>query len=147
MPKNLVVLAGPTGIGKTSEGIKIAQHFSTEIISSDSRQIFKELEIGTAVPSPKELSEVKHHFIHSHSIFENYNASRFEKDAIELLNKLFKKHELVLMVGGSMLYIDAVYKGIDQMPDADPELRKSLKKQFENEGLENLRRQLKKLDP
>lgn len=147
MPKHLIVITGPTGIGKTSEGIKIARHFNTEIISSDSRQIFRELEIGTAVPSPDELALVKHHLIHSHSIFENYNASRYEEEAIELLEQLFEKHNIVLMVGGSMLYIDAVCKGIDQMPDADPDLRNNLKQKLENEGLESLRRQLKKLDP
>lgn len=147
MPKHLIVIAGPTGIGKTSESIKIARHFNTEIVSSDSRQIFSELTIGTAVPSPKELAQVKHHFIHTHSIFENYNASRYENEAIELLNILFKKHDVVLIVGGSMLYIDAVCKGIDQMPDADPELRENLKNQLEKEGLEKLRRQLKQLDP
>jgi tRNA dimethylallyltransferase len=147
MPKHLIVLTGPTGIGKTSQGIKIARHFNTEIVSSDSRQIFRELEIGTAVPSPEELAKVKHHFVHSHSIFEKYNASRYENEAIELLSKLFEKQEVVLMVGGSMLYIDAVCKGIDQMPDADPELRENLKHQLEKEGLESLRRQLKQLDP
>lgn len=147
MPKHLIVIAGPTGIGKTPEGIKIACHFNTEIVSSDSRQIFRELEIGTAVPSPEELAKVKHHFVHSHSIFEKYNASRYENEAIELLSKLFEKQDIVLMVGGSMLYIDAVCKGIDQMPGADTKLRENLKNQFEKEGLESLRRQLKQLDP
>ncbi|MFW5773617.1 MAG: tRNA (adenosine(37)-N6)-dimethylallyltransferase MiaA [Tangfeifania sp.] len=147
MSKHLIVIAGPTGIGKTSAGINIARHFNTEIVSSDSRQLYKELKIGTAVPSTEELSAVKHHFIHSHSIFDNYNASQYEKEAISLLRQLYKKHDIVLMVGGSMLYIDAVCRGIDQMPDADPELRKNLKNQLETEGLENLRKQLKKLDP
>jgi len=147
MSKHLIVIAGPTGIGKTLTGIKTARHFNTEIVSSDSRQLFKELRIGTAVPSKEELSAAKHHFIHSHSIFDNYNASQYEKEAIGLLKQLFEKHDIVLMVGGSMLYIDAVCKGIDQMPDADPELRKNLKNQLETEGLESLRRQLKKLDP
>ena len=144
--KTLIVVAGPTGIGKTSAGIKLAQHFNTEIISSDSRQIFKELKIGTAVPSENELAAVKHHFIHSHSIHESYNASRYETEALELLENLFLKHGTVLLVGGSMLYIDAVCKGIDIMPDADPEIRKSLKIQLEKEGIESLRLQLKKLD-
>jgi tRNA dimethylallyltransferase len=147
MPKHLIVIAGPTGIGKTPEGIKIALHFNTEIVSSDSRQIFRELEIGTAVPSPEELAMVKHHFVHSHSIFDNYNASRFETEALTLLEKLFLTHNTVLMTGGSMLYIDAVCKGIDQMPDADPELRANLEAQLKEKGLENLRRQLKKVDP
>lgn len=147
MQKYLIVLTGPTGIGKTEVGIKIAKHFNTEIISSDSRQIFKELTIGTAVPGTIELIAVKHHFIQTHSIEENYNASRFENDTLDLINSIFKKHDLVLLVGGSMLYIDAVCNGIDIMPDVDPEIRKSLKEKFENEGLESLRFQLKKLDP
>ncbi|WP_346859548.1 tRNA (adenosine(37)-N6)-dimethylallyltransferase MiaA [uncultured Draconibacterium sp.] len=147
MPKTLVVLTGPTGIGKTSVGIKIAQHFNTEIISSDSRQIFKELRIGTAVPEDEELNAVKHHFIQTHSINENYNASRYETEALQLIDTLFQKKDLLLMVGGSMLYIDAICKGIDTMPDADPEIRASLKKQAEDFGLESLRRQLKTLDP
>ena len=147
MAQHLIVIAGPTGIGKTSAGIKIARHFNTEIVSSDSRQIFRELTIGTAAPAREELLAVPHHFVHSHSIYTNYNASRFEKEALGLLEKLFNKHSVLLMVGGSMLYIDAVCKGIDQMPDADPELRENLKNQLKTEGLESLRRRLKKLDP
>ena len=147
MQKFLIVLTGPTGIGKTGIGIKIARYFNTEIVSSDSRQIFKELTIGTAAPGTIELTTIKHHFIQTHSIEENYNASRFENDALDVINSIFKKHDLVLMVGGSMLYIDAVCNGIDIMPDADPEIRKSLKDKFENEGLESLRFLLKKLDP
>lgn len=147
MPKHLVVLTGPTGIGKTRIGIQIARHFNTEIVSSDSRQIFKELNIGTAVPAKEELNAVKHHFIQNHSIEENYNASKFEMDVIQLLNELFSKKDIVLMAGGSMLYIDAVCKGIDIMPDVDEEVRISLNKQLLEEGLESLRFQLKKLDP
>ena len=147
MQKTLVVLTGPTGIGKTSVGIEIARHFTTEIVSCDSRQIYKELNIGTAVPTPEELATIPHHFIQSHSIEENYNASRYENEALQLLEVLFKKHDLVLMVGGSMLYVDAVCKGIDEMPDADPEIRAALKQRLETEGLESLRLQLKKLDP
>ena len=147
MQKYLVVLTGPTGIGKTNVGIKIAQHFNTEIVSSDSRQIFKELNIGTAVPEKSELEAVPHHFIQTHSIKENYNASKYEQEALKLLSRLFNKKNLILLVGGSMLYIDAVCKGIDEMPDADPEIRKALNIQFEKEGLEGLRMQLKKLDP
>lgn len=147
MHKYLIVLTGPTGIGKTGVGITIAHHFKTEIVSSDSRQIFKELAIGTAVPEKKELEAVKHHFIQTHSINEDYNASKYEYEALAVINNLFGNRNLVLMVGGSMLYIDAVCKGIDIMPDADPEIRKSLKEKFEAEGLESLRFQLKKLDP
>lgn len=147
MHKTLIVLTGPTGIGKTTVGINIAQHFNTEIVSSDSRQLFKELQIGTAVPNNKQLSAVKHHFIHSHSITENYNASRYETEAIQLLEKLFQQKNIIVLVGGSMLYIDAICKGIDIMPDVDPEIRDSLKSQLKKEGLENLRFKLKKQDP
>lgn len=147
MPKTLVVLTGPTGIGKTAVSIELARYFHSEIVSCDSRQLFKELHIGTAVPSEEELQAVPHHFIQSHSINENYNASRYEKEALYLLDQLFQQHDILFMVGGSMLYIDAVCNGIDSMPDADPEIRADLKKQLDNEGLESLRLQLKKLDP
>ncbi|QIA07228.1 tRNA (adenosine(37)-N6)-dimethylallyltransferase MiaA [Draconibacterium halophilum] len=147
MPKTLVVITGPTGIGKTEVSIKVAQQFNSEIVSADSRQIFKELCIGTAVPSNEELAAVPHHFIQSHSVEENYNASRYETEALKLISELFQQNDVLLMVGGSMLYIDAICKGIDIMPDADPEIRASLKKQLEKEGLESLRLQLKTLDP
>ncbi|WP_340114521.1 tRNA (adenosine(37)-N6)-dimethylallyltransferase MiaA [Maribellus mangrovi] len=147
MPKTLVVLTGPTGIGKTAISIQLARHFRSEIVSSDSRQIFKELSIGTAVPSKEELQAIRHHFIQTHSVTENYNASRYETEVLELLGNLFQKHDILFLVGGSMLYIDAVCKGIDSMPDADPEIRATLKNQLEQEGLESLRLQLKKLDP
>lgn len=147
MPKTLIVVTGPTGVGKTSVGIQIAQHFNTEIVSSDSRQIFKELNIGTAVPEPEELTAVKHHFIQTHSITESYNASRYETEAMAILENLFETKDIVVMVGGSMLYIDAICKGIDSMPDADPEIRANLKRQLEDDGLESLRLQLKTIDP
>jgi tRNA dimethylallyltransferase len=147
MLKHLVVLSGPTGVGKTDTAIQLAQHYNTEIVSADSRQIFRELTVGTAVPSVEELSAAKHHFIQTHSISENYNASRYENEAVALLTQLFKKYDVLFLVGGSMLYIDAVCKGIDHMPDHDPDIRKDLKKQLEKNGLEHLRRQLKKLDP
>lgn len=147
MQKTLVILTGPTGIGKTKTGIEIAKYFNTEIISADSRQIFKELSIGTAVPSNTELSTVRHHLIQTYSLQENYNASRYETEVLLLLDQLFKKYNLVLMVGGSMLYIDAVCNGIDIMPDVDPEVRNELIGKLEFEGIESLRLQLKKLDP
>jgi tRNA dimethylallyltransferase len=147
MTKTLVIITGPTAIGKTRIAIKTANFFQTEIVSADSRQMYRELSVGTAVPSTEELLAVKHHFIHSHSIHDNYNASRYETEALEVLETLFQKYKTVVMTGGSMLYIDAVCKGIDIMPDVDPELRKNLKTRLKAEGIESLRRQLKKLDP
>ncbi len=145
--KHLIVILGPTGVGKTSAGIELAKKLNTEIISSDSRQIYKELSIGTAVPSHKELAEVKHHFIQCKSAYDYYNASMFEFEVLELLDRLFGKYDHVLMVGGSGLYINAVCDGIDYLPSVDPELRKELIGKFENEGIEGLRKQLKLLDP
>ncbi len=147
MQKHLIVLTGPTGIGKTKIGIQIAQRFKTEIVSADSRQIYKEMTVGTAVPGIEELNAVKHHFIQTHSINEVYNASRYENEALDIIDSVLETNNLVVLVGGSMLYIDAVCQGIDIMPDADPEIRKMLKDKLENEGLESLRYQLKKLDP
>lgn len=147
MAKTLIIVTGPTAIGKTRIAIETAKFFHTEIVSADSRQIYRELSIGTAVPSPEELAEIKHHFIHSHSILENYNASRYETEAIGLLENLFNIYDAVVMTGGSMLYIDAVCSGIDTMPDVNPELRDNLKTRLKEEGIESLRLQLKKLDP
>jgi len=147
MNKTLVVIVGTTGIGKSNVALFLAEFFNTEIISADSRQIFQELSIGTAVPSKDELNRIKHHFIQSHSIKEYYNASSFESEALKLLKNLFLKNNIVIMAGGSMLYIDAVCYGIDELPTVDPELRESLSETFKTEGLENLRIRLKKLDP
>lgn len=147
MNKHLIVLTGPTSIGKTKTGIQIARHFNTEIVSADSRQIYKEMTIGTAIPEKEELNAVKHHFIQTHSINEVYNASRYENEALDVIGSVLKINNIVLLVGGSMLYINAVCHGIDIMPDADFEIRKMLKDKLENEGLESLRFQLKKLDP
>ena len=147
MSKTLVVLAGPTAVGKTSCGIELASHWETEIISADSRQIYRETSIGTAVPSPEQLSRVKHHFIQTVSVRERYNASIYEIQVLKQLETLFKLHDLVLMVGGSGLYIDAVCKGIDDLPSIEPELRAELLERYEKEGLEPLTRQLHQLDP
>jgi tRNA dimethylallyltransferase len=147
MQKYLIVLTGATGIGKTKIGIQIAQHFNTEIVSADSRQIYREMNIGTAVPAIEDLKAVKHHFIQTHSVNEVYNASRYENEALDVIDSVLKTNNIVLLVGGSMLYINAVCQGIDLMPDADPEIREMLKDKLENEGLESLRFQLKKLDP
>lgn len=147
MKKTLVVMAGPTAVGKTSCGIEVAKHFGTEIISADSRQIYRETTIGTAVPSPGELALVKHHFIQTVSVEEPYNASIYETQVLGKLEQLFKVHDMVLLVGGSGLYIDAVCQGIDDLPQADPRLREELLERYKKEGLESLTRELKSLDP
>jgi tRNA dimethylallyltransferase len=146
MDKYLISIVGPTAIGKTALSIKLAKHFNTEIISADSRQFFKEMQIGTAAPMPSELRAAKHHFIHHKSITEQYSVGTFEKDAIEKLALLFKSHDIVIMVGGSGLYVDAVTKGLDYFPDISPEIRINLNKQLEEKGLEYLQKQLKELD-
>ena len=146
MNKYLISIVGPTAIGKTALSIKLAQHFNTEIISADSRQFFKEMQIGTATPTPSELCAAKHHFIHHKSVTEKYSVGTFEKDAIEKLTQLFNSHDVVIMVGGSGLYVDAVTKGLDYFPDISPEIRVNLNKQLEEKGLEFLQKQLKELD-
>ncbi|MCG8582345.1 MAG: tRNA (adenosine(37)-N6)-dimethylallyltransferase MiaA [Bacteroidales bacterium] len=147
MTKTLIVLVGPTGIGKTESCLNLAQHLQTEIISSDSRQIFKELKIGTAAPTPEQISLVKHHMVATHSVNDYYNAYEFEQDVLRLLETLFKKHNQILMTGGSMMYVDAVCKGIDELPTIDAEVRQHVMDMHNNEGLEAVRRQLKILDP
>lgn len=147
MPKTLIILLGPTGVGKTDLSIGIATHFATEIISCDSRQIYREMSIGTAVPDTNTLGKIKHHFIHSHSIHDYYNASKYEIEVLDRLDSLFQKFENIVMVGGSMLYIDAVCKGIDDLPEVDIELRNALIKRMNDEGIESLRAELRFLDP
>ncbi|MBU3822880.1 tRNA (adenosine(37)-N6)-dimethylallyltransferase MiaA [Flavobacteriaceae bacterium XHP0103] len=146
MTKFLISIVGPTAIGKTALSIKLAQHFNTDIISADSRQFFKEMQIGTAAPSKEELAAAKHHFIHHKSIQDNYNVGAFERDAITLLNKLFKEQNIVIMVGGSGLYVDAVTKGLDDFPDLDASIREKLNLELETKGLPYLQEQLKQLD-
>lgn len=145
--KLLITVIGATGIGKTRLSILLAQALKTEIISCDSRQFYKEMNIGTAVPSQEELHAVKHHFIQNRSIFEDYSVGAFEKDALNLLSELFKKHDVVVMVGGSGLYVDAVTRGLDEFPKIDPNIRKKLKEKLNNEGIESLQNELKILDP
>ena len=147
MPKTLLILLGPTGVGKTELSLEIAKYFNTEIISCDSRQIYKEMSIGTAVPDQRTLETVPHHFIRSHSIHDYYNASKFEVEVLERLELLFKKQDIVLMTGGSMMYIDALCKGIDDLPEVDGELRRSLMERMETEGIESLRNELRYHDP
>lgn len=147
MTKTLISIVGPTAIGKTALSIELANVFNTEIISADSRQFFKEMQIGTAAPTATELAAAKHHFIHHKSVEDDYNVGAFEKDAIQLLNKLFKTHDTVIMVGGSGLYVDAVTQGLDHFPQVPTSIREQLNKQFKEEGLEALQGQLKNLDP
>lgn len=137
---------GPTAIGKTALSLKMAKYFETDIISADSRQFFKEMTIGTATPSKKELKEVKHHFIHHKSITENYNVGAFEKDALQLLDDLFVDKDVVILVGGSGLYVDAVIEGLDDFPEIDISIRESLNHQLAKNGMESLQKQLKALD-
>ena len=143
----LITIIGATAIGKTALSIALAKHFNTEIISSDSRQFYKEMNIGTAVPSLEELSQAPHHFIQNRSIFENYSVGDFERDAIIKLDNLFKQHNIIIMVGGSGLYVDAVLNGLDDFPVVDSEIRVKLKNELHEKGIQSLQNQLKKLDP
>jgi len=147
MKKVLITVVGPTAIGKTKLAIDLATYFKTEIISADSRQFYKEMTIGTAVPSRDELDSVPHHFIQHKSIHEAYNVGDFEKDALKILDNLFKKHDYVVMAGGSGLYIDAVIRGLDTFPEVDSEIRANLNTSLKKEGIEVLQNQLKELDP
>lgn len=143
----LLIVLGPTAVGKTDYSIELALDSHSPVISCDSRQIFKEMRIGTARPSEEQLARVKHYFIASHSITDNYTAGRYEIEALALLEELFKTHDILVMTGGSGLYIDALCNGLDDFPDADPALRASLIERLEKEGLASLRHELRRLDP
>ncbi|MDT8402000.1 MAG: tRNA (adenosine(37)-N6)-dimethylallyltransferase MiaA [Bacteroidales bacterium] len=147
MNKTLVILLGPTGIGKTDLSIELALRFKTEIISSDSRQFFREMAVGTAVPPLEQLEKVKHHFIGHLSVNDYYSASKFEKDFLQVSKDLFKVHDLLLMTGGSGLYIDAACGKIDNIPDVDSSVRDKYLRKFMDEGLESIRTDLRLLDP
>jgi len=145
--KYLVVVLGPTAIGKTAKSIALANYFNSEIISADSRQFYKEMSIGTAIPSEGELKSIPHHFIHHKSIEDKYSVGDFEADAVALTEKLFKKHDIIFMVGGSGLYIDAVCNGLDEFPKVEDTIREALKLQLEEKGIEFLQNKLRELDP
>lgn len=146
MAKYLITIVGPTAIGKTSLSIALAKHFNCEIISCDSRQFFKEMKIGTAVPSEEELAEVKHHFIQNKSIFENYTVGDFEKEVIEKIDELFLTNDYAVLVGGSGLYIDAVLKGFDEFPEIDKLVREKVLSNYKKLGIEYLQQELEILD-
>jgi tRNA dimethylallyltransferase len=145
--KYLITIIGPTAIGKTALSIELAKHFKCDIISADSRQFFKEMAIGTAVPSGKELAAAQHHFIQDKSIFKEYTVGDFEREAIEKLDELFAVNDFAVMIGGSGLYIDAVLKGFDDFPDVDPGVRARLIREYESHGISYLQQELERLDP
>jgi len=147
MTKYLLLVAGPTAVGKTAVSIQLAQHFSTEIVSADSRQFYREMQIGTAVPTPTELAVVPHHFIQFRSIHQPVTAGQFEGLALNKLETLFQKHDIVVMTGGSGLFIEAVCKGIDPIPEVQASVRQTLNARFQKEGIESLQNELLQLDP
>ena len=147
MAKNLLVIIGPTGVGKTELSLRIAENFGTEIVSADSRQLYANLKIGTAAPTPEELQRVPHHFIGTLQLTDYYSAAQYEEDALKLLDHLFQTKDVVILTGGSMMYVDAVCKGIDDIPTVDEETRKTLLERYEKEGLAQLCAELKLLDP
>lgn len=146
MEKELTVIVGPTAVGKTDYSIELAKEYRSPVISCDSRQIFREMKIGTAPPSPEQLAAVKHYFIFSHSVSQYYTAGKYELEALEVINELFKTHDRLVVVGGSGLYVDALCYGLDDFPPADIELRNQLMERLDKEGIESLRMELKQLD-
>lgn len=146
MNKYLISIVGATAIGKTSLSIALAKHFNTEIVSSDSRQFYKEMYIGTAVPNPEELKAASHHFIQNRSIFEDYSVGQYEKDALATLELLFKKNHIIILVGGSGLYTNAIINGLDEFPKVDIEIRNKLNKEIQLGNIQKLQDQLKELD-
>jgi len=148
LKKNILVsVVGPTAVGKTALAIEIAKYFNTEIVSADSRQFYREMNIGTAKPDKEELAQVKHHFIDSHSIKSHYSVGMYEKEVLVLLDELFQRHDVVVLVGGSGLFFKSIWDGFDEMPAVDLDLRASLNRWFEEEGLEPMLKELKEKDP
>lgn len=148
MSRKLIIILGPTAVGKTDYSIETALKYDSPVISCDSRQIYKEMSIGTAVPTPEQLSAVQHYFIHSHTVTELYTAGKYEIEALELINRLFDQgHETLVMAGGSGFYVDALVNGLDDFPQADLALRNQLTQRLKDEGVDSLRQELKLLDP
>ena len=145
--KTLIVILGPTGVGKTELSLSVAERFGSPIISADSRQIYRDIPICTAAATPQQQARVKHYFVGTHALDEKFSAAQFEIDALALMSDLFKNHDTLVMTGGSMMYIDAVVKGIDDMPNVDPEVRARVRAQYNNEGLDSILAQLRLLDP
>ena len=143
----LIVLIGPTGVGKTELSLRIAEYFRTSIVSADSRQLYADLKIGTAAPTPEQLNRVPHHLVGTLKLTDYYSAARYEEEALGIIEKLFEQHETVVLTGGSMMYIDAICKGIDNIPTIDAETREMMLQRYESEGLETLCSELKLLDP
>lgn len=148
MGRKLVIVVGPTAVGKTGWSIGLAQRYGSPVISCDSRQIYQEMTVGTAVPDASQLAAVKHYFIQDHTIHQYYTAGKYELEALALIHRLFEQgHETLVMAGGSGFYVDAVCNGLDDMPDADPQLRAELTRRLAEEGVESLRADLRRLDP
>jgi len=145
--KTLIVIAGPTAVGKTAIAIQVAQHYNTVVLSADSRQFYREMSIGTAKPNAEELAAVKHYFIDSHSIQENFSVGDFEKQALALLDELFKEYDVIVMAGGSGLYVKAVCEGFDNLPVAEPGVRHKLNQDFTELGIRHLQERVKEVDP
>ena len=145
--KTLIVVVGATGSGKTDLSLRLATHFSAPILSTDSRQVYRGLPIGTAQPTAEQLATAEHHFIASHELTDNFNCGEYEVQALARLEELFQKHDTVVAVGGSGLYIQALCEGMDDLPQADEELRKALSERLQNEGIESLLADLQRLDP
>lgn len=143
----LIVLIGPTGVGKTELSLRIAEHFHTHIVSSDSRQLYADLKIGTAAPTPQQLQRVPHHFVGTLQLTDYYSAAQYEAEALAVLDDLFKQQDVVLLTGGSMMYVDAICKGIDDIPTVDADTRQLMLQRYEEEGLERMCAELKLLDP
>lgn len=145
--KTLIVLVGPTGVGKTELSLRLAEHFHTCILSADSRQLYADLKIGTAAPTPEQLQRVEHHFVGTLDVTDYYSAARYEEEVMKRLEELFRSHDVVLLTGGSMMYVDAVCNGIDDIPTVDDETRRLMLERYQTEGLEQLCAELKVLDP